>query len=145
MPLGGYVGAVAGGPGGDAYVAFGNYVARISENRPPDCSAATASPSVIWPPNGKMVPVSILGVTDPAGDPVALKITGITQDEPGAAFSGIGSSVAQVKAERDGKGDGRVYRIEFEAAAPSGASCTGEVTVCVPHDGGKGSCVDGNR
>lgn len=116
-----------------------------SMNLPPDCSGATASPSVIWPPNGKMVPVSILGVTDSGGDAVAVKVTGIIQDEPGAAFSGIGSPAAQVKAERDGKGDGRVYRIEFEAADPSGASCTGEVTVCVPHDRGKGSCVDGNR
>lgn len=116
-----------------------------SMNRPPDCSGATASPSVIWPPNGQMVQVSILGVTDPEGKAVAMKVTGITQDEPGAAFSGIGSSVAQVKAERDGKGDGRVYRIEFVAADPSGASCTGEVTVCVPHDRGKGNCVDSNR
>jgi hypothetical protein len=74
-----------------------------------------------------------------------LKVTGITQDEPGAAFSGIGFSVARVKAERDGLGNGRVYRIGFEAADPSGASCTGTVTVCVPHDQGKGSCVDGDR
>ncbi|HEX5715996.1 MAG TPA: SBBP repeat-containing protein [Thermoanaerobaculia bacterium] len=145
MNLGGRVSAVAVGPGGDVYVSSGGYVSRFSENRPPDCSGATASPSVIWPANGKMVPVSILGVTDPEGDAVALKVTGISQDEPGAAFSGIGSSVAQVKAERDGKGDGRVYRILFEATDPSGAACQGEVRVCVPHDRGKGSCVDGAR
>jgi hypothetical protein len=166
IPLGGsgydYVNSVAVGPGGDAYVVgdtsspdfptvnplqpfkgpSDGFIARISENRTPDCSRSTASPSVIWPPNGKMIPVSILGVTDPEGDPVALKVTGISQDEPGAAFSGIGSSVARVKAERDGKGDGRVYRIEFQATDPSGASCTGQVTVCVPHDQGKGSCMD---
>lgn len=152
---------VAAGPGGDLHVGGytsspdfpavnsprpvpGMFLARIAGNRPPDCSGATASPSVIWPPNGKMVPVSTLGVADPDGDPVALKITGITQDEPGAAFSGIGFSVAKVKAERDGLGDGRVYHIGFEAADPSGASCTGTVTVCVPHDQGTGSCMDGN-
>ena len=117
---------------------------QVTDNGSPDCSGATASPSLIWPPNGKMVPVSILGVTDPDGDSIALRITRITQDEPGANFSGIGSSVARVKAERAGKGDGRVYHILFEATDPSGASCTGEVTVCVPHDRGKGkkSCVD---
>jgi len=145
MTLGGsgfdYTEAVAVGPGGDAYV-VGNFLARITENRPPGCSGATASPSMVWPPNGKMIPVSILGVTDPEGDSVALKVMGISQDEPGVAFSGIGSSVAQIKAERDGKGDGRVYRILFEAADPSGASCTGEVRVCVPHDQGKGGCVE---
>jgi hypothetical protein len=166
MTLGGsgndYAESVSVGPRGDAYIAgvttspdfpavnapqpfpgsSTGFLARITENRPPDCSGAMASPSVIWPVNGKMVPVSILGVTDPEGDPVALKITGITQDEPGAAFSGIGSPAAQVKAERDGKGDGRVYRIQFEAVDPPGASCTGEVRVCAPHDQGKGSCVD---
>lgn len=117
---------------------------QVTDNGSPDCSGATASPSLIWPPNGKMVPVSILGVTDPDGDPITVEITGITQDEPGANFSGIGSSVARVKAERAGKGDGRVYRIEFKATDPSGAPCTGQVTVCVPHSQGKGkgSCVD---
>ena len=127
------------GPGGAAFV-----TRFLSQNQSPDCSGATASPAVIWPPNGKMVPVSILGVADPDGDSVALRITGITQDEPGANYSGIGSSVAQIKAERAGKGDGRVYHILFEATDPSGASCTGEVTVCVPHDRGKGkgNCVD---
>jgi hypothetical protein len=146
MTLGGsgndYAEAVAAGPGGDAYV-VGSFLARITENRPPDCSGATASPSVIWPANGKMIPVSILGVSDPEGHPVALKVTGISQDESGAAFSGIGSSVAQIKAERDGKGDGRVYRIQFEATDPSGASCAGEVTVCVPHDRSGQSCAAG--
>jgi len=124
-------------------VHFASFVTRflLADNQPPDCSGATASPSVIWPPNGKMIPVSILGVTDPEGDSVALKVTGISQDEPGAAFSGIGSSVAQVKAERGGKGDGRVYRILFEATEPSGASCAGEVTVCVPHDRSGQSCA----
>ena len=145
MTLGGsghdYANAVAAGPGGDAYV-VGTFLARIAENRPPDCSGATANPSIIWPANAKMVPVSMLGVTDPEGDPVALKVTGISQDEPGSNFSGIGSSVAQVKAERDGKGDGRVYRIQFEATDPSGNACQGEVRVCVPHDQGKGGCVD---
>lgn len=120
------------------------FVVKIgSSNGLPVCSGASASPAVIWPPNGKMVPISTRGVTDPDGDPVTIKIIGITQDEPGAAFSGIGSSVARVKAERAGKGDGRVYHILFEASDPSGASCTGEVTVCVPHDRGKGGCVDG--
>lgn len=125
-------------------VHFASFVTRfLASNRPPDCSGALASPSLIWPPNGKMVPVSILGVTDPEGGSIALKITGITQDEPGADFSGIGSSVARVKAERDGKGDGRVYRIQFEATGPSGAPCAGEVEVCVPHDRSGRVCGNG--
>lgn len=108
--------------GGSEYGEIDALAVRIAfGGAPPDCSAATASPSLIWPPNGRMVPVSILGVTNPEGGPVALKVTGVTQDEPGSTFSGIGSPVALVKAERDGKGDGRVYRIGFQATDPSGA------------------------
>jgi Beta-propeller repeat len=121
------------------------FVTKIgfNANRPPDCSSAQANPSLIWPPNGRVVPVAIQGVGDPDGGPVALRITGISQDEPGAAGSGVGTPVARVKAERDGKGDGRVYHIAFEAADPAGAVCSGEVTVCVPHDMGKKMCGDG--
>jgi hypothetical protein len=121
------------------------FVTKIgfNANRPPDCFSAKANPSLIWPPNGWVVPVAIQGVSDPEGGTVTLRITGISQDEPGAAWSGVGTPVARVKAERDGKGDGRVYHIAFDAADPSGAACTGEVTVCVPHDMGKKTCGDG--
>ena len=46
--------------------------------------------------------------------------------------------------ERDGQGDGRVYRVLFHATDPFGGACTGDVTLCVPHDQGHGGgCGDG--
>jgi Beta-propeller repeat len=118
-------------------------------NASPDCSTAFASPATIWPPNGQLVPVSILGVTDPDGDPVTLTVTGIRQDEslsrsgtPDAI--GIGTGAVQVRADRSGKGDGRVYLLGFEARDVAGATCAGEVSVCVPHDQRPGAtCGDG--
>ncbi|HSN86491.1 MAG TPA: SBBP repeat-containing protein [Thermoanaerobaculia bacterium] len=138
-------------PAGDLYVTggFGDvYVARLRFDLPPDCTAATAAPSTLWLPNGRMVPVSIRGVTDPDGDPVTLRVTAIHQDEPLSRkgqpdASGLGTSRPSVRADRAGHGDGRVYHITFEATDPAGAACTGTVTVCVPHDRGKGSCGDG--
>lgn len=126
--------ALAGGSDG--------FVTKIgfNANRPPDCSSAQAAPSVIWPPNGRMVPVAIQGISDPDGETLTTRVTGISQDEPGVAWSGVGTPVARVKAERDGKGDGRVYLIAFEASDPSGGACDGEVTVCIPHDAGKKTC-----
>ena len=44
----------------------------VNDNLPPICGAAVASIDEMWPPNHKMVPVSIAGVTDPDGDPVGL-------------------------------------------------------------------------
>lgn len=122
-------------------------------NEAPDCSRAAAVPAtVLWEPDHKLVPVSITGVTDPDGDPVKTTIAFVFQDEPandigdGATCpdaSGTGTSQAQVRAERSGKRDGRVYHIQFLSEDGRGGSCTGEVTVCVPHDRKPGAtCVD---
>jgi hypothetical protein len=160
--------AIAVDGGGDAYVtgATGSpdfptlhsdlpyrhgdaFVARISApNQPPVCTAAAATPATIWPPNGRLVPIAIQGVTDPEGGPVTFAITGIFQDEPLAGqapdATGLGTGTAQVRAERAGGGDGRVYHLTFTATDEQGASCQGTVTACVPHDQGKGrTCGDG--
>lgn len=125
------------------------FVLRMAPpNRPPDCSASFASPATLWPPNGRLVPVSILGVTVPDGDPVTLRVTAIRQDEPltkaGAPdAAGLGTARSSVRAGRTGNGDGRVYHLTFEATGLAGAACTGTVAVCVPHDPGKAACGDG--
>ncbi|MDP3670565.1 MAG: hypothetical protein WA191_02130 [Telluria sp.] len=112
-------------------------------NRDPVCSAAAANPSIIRKVNHTMVPVAILGVTDVDNDPVQIRITAIAQDEPltgqgsgNTAFdaSGIGLGSALVRAERSGRGDGRVYRIGFDAVDGKGGQCSGSVKVEVPHD-----------
>jgi hypothetical protein len=114
------------------------FIVRLTVNRPPDCSATVASPGVIWPPNGRFVPIQIAGMSDPEERPVTLQITAITQDEPvsgsGQDAAGIGTPTAWVRADRQSGGDGRVYRIDFEGRDELGAVCTGAVTVCVPHD-----------
>jgi hypothetical protein len=123
----------------------------LGEGRAPDCSAAVATPGTIWPPDSRMVPVAIGGVTDPDDDPVSIAITAVFQDEPLAKkgqpdATGLGASEPRVRASRAGSGDGRVYHLTFTATDPQGASCTGTVTVCVPHDSGKRStCGDGGQ
>jgi hypothetical protein len=122
-------------------------------NNPPDCSAVAPSTTSLWPPNHKMVEVSLSGATDPDGDPVTITITGVTQDEPldglgdgdtaPDAQAGSASDKVLLRAERAGKGDGRVYRIAYTASDPAGATCSGVVTVGVPRDQGpNGGPVD---
>jgi cysteine-rich repeat protein len=126
------------------------------ENAPPVCTGAVAGSPMIWPPNHQMVPVSVLGVTDPDGDAVTITATSVTQDEPvlgggqGAGNTSPDASLSPlaVRAERNGNpktpGNGRVYHISFTATDPSGDSCSGVVSVCVPHDQRPGAgCVDG--
>lgn len=105
---------------------------------PIDCSKATPSVSVIWPPNHKMTPVGVNGIVDADGSAFTVAITAIQQDEPlgpqEIGGSGIDTPTAEVRAERDGNGDGRIYQIGFSATDTSGGTCTGSVLVSVPHD-----------
>lgn len=129
--------------------------AGTAQNRDPICTTARPSMAEIWPPNHRMVAISILGITDPDGDPVTTAISRILQDEPtntqgdgstAVDGAGVGTPVAWVRAERTGTprvpGNGRVYEIQFQATDGRGGSCTGAVMVGVPHDQGHGPAID---
>ena len=108
-------------------------------NEPPRCDDVEADTPRLWPPNGKLRPVTIAGATDPEGDAVTLEITGVTQDERlggGPDAQRIADDRLRLRAERDARGDGRVYRIAFEATDSGGASCTGVATAMVPRHRG---------
>ncbi|MGH9992314.1 MAG: vWA domain-containing protein [Nitrososphaera sp.] len=120
-------------------------------NDDPDCSGAVPSESALWPPNHKMKNIGIGNVTDPDGDNVTITIDSIFQDEPTNGLgdgdkspdgTGVGTDTAQVRAERSGAGDGRVYHISFTADDGEGGTCTGEVLVSVPHDQSGAAAVD---
>jgi hypothetical protein len=100
---------------------------------------------VLWPPNHGLVGVSVAGVEGMIG------VTGVRQDEPtddvgdgrtcpDAVVASDGT--VELRAERAGSGDGRVYVVDF-AATGAGGECSGTVTVCVPHDQGDATCIDG--
>jgi Mg-chelatase subunit ChlD len=124
-------------------------------NAAPVCTAATASPKVLWPPNHKMATVTIGGVTDPDGGAApTITVTGVTQDEPvnglddgdTAPDASIGTgNTLQLRAERSGTGDGRVYAVSFTATDSLGATCSGTVTVGVPHDQPGTAAVDSGQ
>lgn len=113
-------------------------------NRPPDCSAAQPSVSRLWPPNHQLRDVSIQGVTDVDGDPLAITFTSIRQDEPvndtadgntRVDGGGLGTGTAKVRAERSGDpGNGRVYHLGYSARDGHGGTCSGTVKVGVPYD-----------
>jgi hypothetical protein len=116
------------------------------QNDAPDCSNASPSKSSLSKANQKMHEITITGVTDPNSNPISINIDGIRQDEAvvgprhGTSApdgSGVGTSTAFVRAERDGSGDGRVYEIAFTASDGNAGICTGTVFVEVSHDQGK--------
>jgi len=140
---------------------YSPYVYRSSDHDPvvvglqlinasPVCTSAAPSVDSLWPVNHKFVPIEILGVTDPDGDDFIITINSIFQDEPVNADDdgntepdgqGVGTSIAEVRAERDGLGNGRVYHISFTADDGFG-TCSGVVMVGAPLSMGEGPAVD---
>lgn len=130
----------------------GSDTLTVSVNSPPVCSAAAASLESLWPVDHTLQTINILGVSDPDGDAVTITISSIYQDEPTNGLGdgdtspdgfGIGTDTAQVRAERAGNGNGRVYHITFTATDPYGGTCTGLVFVTVPKSQGtNGAAVD---
>jgi hypothetical protein len=112
-------------------------------NSPPDCSRVVPSKASLWPPDHTLRAVTLSGESDPDGGSVALSITGVTQDEPvngtgdgdtsPDAELGPASNEVQLRAERSGTGDGRVYSLAF-TVTDGESSCSGVAFVRVDHD-----------
>lgn len=124
-------------------------------NSPPVCTAATLGTATLWPPDHRLVPLTVTGVTDPDGDTVGVAITGVTQDEPldglgdgdtsPDAVLGPGATAVSLRAERSGTGDGRVYTVALRASDGFGGTCTGTIAVSVPHDQSGRAAVDSGQ
>lgn len=123
--------------GGDAFVA------KIGEpitNNPPVCTSAQPSVPSLWRADRTMDAISILGVTDPNGNPITITYSAVTQDEPISGLDRrdlspdavVSGQLIFLRAERDQKGDGRVYVVHFTATDNQNASCSGTVQVQVP-------------
>ena len=104
----------------------------------PPSATATADPAELWPPNGKMRSVSVeIEVTDASH--VTVELIGITSNEPLGANDVlvIDDQTFELRAKRDGGGDGRTYTITYSAVDDCGNSTLFSATVAVPHDQGK--------
>jgi len=104
-------------------------------------TGGTANPNSLWPPNHKMVPVTVAyGITGGCGTGVCA-ITSVTSNEP---IDGLGDGDASpdwtivdahhvnLRAERSGTGTGRVYTITITCTDGGGHSTTKGVLVTVP-------------
>ena len=116
----------------------------IQDTTPPVISSVTATPNSLWPPNHKMVPVSVaVSVADVCDATPSCEITSVASNEPinGTGDGNTdpdwvitGSLTLQLRAERAGNGTGRIYTITVECSDGSGNNSTKDVTVVVAHD-----------
>jgi len=125
----------------------GNFTVSVVDTTPPVITSLTASPNSLWPPNKKMVLITVTGTVQDAGDPAPiLRIYNVTANETivnppsaNADWQLVGNLAVNLRADRNGNGTGRIYTIHLEAIDASGNRSTSTVTVKVPHDqSGKG-------
>lgn len=121
-------------------------IVTVVDTTLPTISSASASPNGLWPPNHKMVSVTVSADASDACDATPVcQITEVTSNEP---IDGLGDGdtapdwevtgdlSANLRAERSGEGSGRIYTIEIECVDASGNASTTTTTVTVPHDKG---------
>jgi hypothetical protein len=142
----------------------------IKDTRPPIIEAVTATPSVLWPPNNKLVEVTInYNVTDGCDSTsnitCALSVTSNEQvkgcrrergegkererrekDDDAKAFDWVvlDSHHVRLRAEKSERGGGRIYWITVTCTDSSGNSSNKTVKVTVPQDE-RGKFEDGHR
>jgi len=145
-PLGTNKVAVTVADGTGNVVSCGTTV-KVVDRIPPVIRSAEASPSVLWPPNHKMVDVRIRADIKDFCDDAKLKIVSVTSNEP-VNGSGDGDTSpdweivnnhhVKLRAERSGNGYGRTYTIKLVAEDSAGNKSPQKVIyVKVPKSMGK--------
>jgi hypothetical protein len=97
-----------------------------------------ATPNVLWPPDGKMVPVKVTASASSCAA-ATCKIVSVSSSEPAAGDWVItGNLTVNLRAQRSGSSkSGRVYTITVQCTDAAGNTTTKTVTVTVPHDQGQ--------
>ena len=110
----------------------------VADSTPPTL-APEASRTTLWPPNHKMVEVTIeANASDAAGDVTLSVAVSDDEDDDEDDWDVVeidGDTITlDLRAERDGRGDGRTYTITVTATDEAGNSASEDVTVTVSHD-----------
>jgi len=114
---------------------------------PPVIANAAADKPVLWPPNHKLVPVTLnYDVSDNCDAAQAISCSVIVRSNEPANAPGSGNTSpdwsvidahhVQLRAERSGTGIGRTYTNTITCTDTSGNSSSQTVLVTVPHDQG---------
>jgi hypothetical protein len=143
LPLGAHtiILTVDDGKGG---IEWDRVLITVKDTTPPVITQITTKPNVLWPPQHKMVPVTltVTGTDNCAGAPVC-KIISVSSNEP---INGIGDGdtapdwqitgnlTLNLRAERSGTGKGRLYTITVKCSDASTNIRTKTVGVSVPHN-----------
>jgi len=131
-----------GDSNGTAIIDMGAF--EFGDSLPPVIATITASPNTLLQANHQMVPISIgISASDNSGQAVTCRIVSVGSNE---AVQGLGDGdtapdwlitgdlTVNLRAERSGKGTGRVYTMTVECVDVSGNRASSSVAVTVPRN-----------
>lgn len=113
--------------------------------------APVANKNILWPPNHKMVDIEIVAnANDNSGGPITLSVTVVSNEPIDGTGDGDmtpdwteplidqenGIIRLQLRSERSGSGNGRIYTLSITATDDSDNFSTAEVDISVPHNSG---------
>jgi probable HAF family extracellular repeat protein len=112
----------------------------VVDTQSPLITVAAASPDVLYPPDGRLVPIVVsASATDDIDDSPVCAIVNVTNSE--AASAGLDPDVqvsgplsVSLRASRLGTAGGRTYTVKVGCSDFSGNKATRDVFVLVPHD-----------
>ncbi len=118
----------------------------IVDTTPPEITSVWAAPSILWPPDKRMVSVQVGAVVEDICDAApSCRIVAVASSDavsgPGAGdlapdWVVTGDLTVDLRAERLGAKMDRVYTITVRATDASGNSSSADLLVIVPHDQG---------
>jgi hypothetical protein len=118
-------------------------IVDVVDTTPPEFSL-TVTPDVLWPANHKMVKITpSWEVSDNCDESLEVTLVSITSNEDDDAkgdghtandIRAKGDGSIYLRAERSGRGTGRVYTITYQAVDDSGNATQKSTAVTVPHN-----------
>lgn len=113
----------------------------------PVIEAVEADPKQLWPPNHKMMPITVsvevidrcsatCEIADVTHNEIHQNIVIDNREEDWLLTDNL---TLNLRAERDGKGNGRTYELSIQCSDPAGNSSFDTTTVTVRHDARKNS------
>lgn len=124
----------------------GSFTVTVRDTTSPVITSLGTNAPTLWPPNHKMVPVTVSAVASDLVGVSSLKIVSVTSNEPDNGLGDgdtagdievTGDLTLKLRAERSGSGNGRIYTITVEARDAAGNASTKTCTVSVPKSQGK--------
>ena len=119
----------------------------VIDQTPPEITV-TATPDILWPPNHEMIEINLtVEVSDNCDEYPNIVLTSVISNEPdngkhdGNTINDIQNADVGtedynilLRAERSGKGDGRIYTITYTVIDASGNDSMASATVTAPHN-----------